>query len=97
MEHFSQINRLIEFEKIIVDFDPTLIHTKLINADYILFKRSNDNMYLNLFLKSDSTTPDIHVPLTFLPDKTNYYTYGQKNLHIVSMTEILRMNYKKSK
>ena len=50
LKHFTQINRLIEFEKIIIEFDPSLIASKIIKADYVLFKRSNDNMYLNLFI-----------------------------------------------
>ena len=89
LRHFSQINRLIEFEKIIIDFDSSLIKTKL-DADYVLFKRSNDNMYLNLFLKDDGGNPNKQIPLTFLPELTDYYTYGQKVIKILSMTELSR-------
>jgi len=90
LRHFNQINRLIEFNKIIVDFDPSLINSKLNKADYILFKRSNDNLFLNLFLMADEKAPAMHVPLTFLPDKTDYYTYGQTVINIISMIEIER-------
>ena len=90
LKHFPQINRLIEFEKIIVDFDPNLINSKLTKANYVLFKRSNDNMYLNLFLMTDNVSPDMQIPLTFLPDMTDYYTYGQRVMRIMSMTEIVR-------
>ena len=64
--------------------------TKLTKADYILFKQSNDNMYLNLFLMADDASPHKQIPLTFLPDKSDYYTYGQKVIKIVSMTEMVR-------
>jgi len=89
LRHFSQINRLIEFEKIIIDFEPSLIKTKL-DADYVLFKKSNDNMYLNLFLKDDDGSPSKQIPLTFLTEITDYYTYGQKVIKILSMTEVAR-------
>ena len=87
--HFKQINRIIEYDKIIIDFDPSLIASKL-KADYILLKRSNDNMYSNLFLTKDSIDSRIHVPSTFMAEKTDYYTYGQKIINIVSMTQIVK-------
>ena len=85
LNHFSQIKRMVEFEKIIVNFNPSLINSKLTKADYILYKRSNDNLYLNLFLKLDSSNNKKHIPLTFLPHLTDYYTYGQEIVKIVSM------------
>jgi len=91
LRHFSQINRLIEFEKVIVNFDPSLlVRTRVVNADYVLFKKSNDNMFLNLFLKSDGQ--DKQIPMTFLPHLTDYYTYGQKVVKIISLTEIPHKN-----
>jgi len=91
LKHFPQINRLIEFEKIIVDFNPSLIKSKLTKADYILFKRSNDNMFLNLFLMADDANDNKQIPLTFLPEPTGYYIYKQKILKIISMSETLRV------
>jgi len=88
VKHFSQINMLVEFERIIVDFDSTLINSKMINADYILFKKSNDNMHLNLFLKTDDNNKQ--VPLTFISDRTDYYTHRQKMIEIVSITKVVR-------
>ena len=97
LQHFSQIKRMVEFEKIIVDFDPSLIKTKMDKADYVLFKRSNDNIYLNLFLTVDNKGMDKHVPLTFLPNITDYYTNGQKIVKILSITEVPRATSKTSK
>lgn len=98
LKHFSQINRIIEFEEIIVDFNPSLlISSKIVEADYVLFKRSNDNMYLNLFLKSDEKNGMAQIPLTFIPHKTDYYTYGQKVIKILSMTEVARCTKQKNK
>jgi len=88
--HFRQIKRIIEFEKIIIDFDQSKISSKL-DADYILFKRSNDNMYLNLFLKADASNRTFQIPITFLPQKTDYYTYGQQIIKILSMIELPRI------
>ena len=85
--HFRQIKSIIEFEKVIIDFDPSKINTRL-NADYILFKKSNDNKYLNLFLKRDATNRALHIPNTFIPQKTDYYTYDQKIINILSMKEL---------
>ena len=90
LRHFSQINRMIEFERIVIDFDPAPIKSKMTKADWILFKRSNDNMYLNLFLMTDDANPYKQIPLTFLPNKSDYYTYGQRIIKIVSMTEAIR-------
>jgi len=86
LRHFSQINTLVEFEKIIIEFNPSLISSKIDKADYILFKQSNDNMYLNLFLKEDSANKNKQIPLTFIPCPNDYYTYGQKVINILSMT-----------
>jgi len=83
--HFEQINRLAAFEKVIVDFDSALISSKIIKADYILFKPSNDGMFLNLFLKPDNAHASKHIPLTFIPCPTDYYTYGQKVVPIKSI------------
>ena len=94
--HFRQIKRIIEFEKVIIKFDPSLITSKL-DADYILFKRSNDNMYLNLFLKTDPSNSKFQIPNTFIPSMTDYYTYGQKVINIVSMTEIQRITKRTQK
>lgn len=89
LRHFGQINRLIEYEKIIIDFDHTIpVSSKLEKADYVLFKRSNDNMYLNLFLMKKENK---QIPLTFLPEPTDYYTRGQKTIRILSMTEMPRV------
>jgi len=90
LRHFPQINRLIEFEKVIVDFDPSLINSKLTKADYVLYKRSNDNMFLNLFLMTDGLNRGKQIPLTFLPESTGYYTHGQKTIKVLSMIEMPR-------
>jgi len=90
LRHFTQINRLIEFEKVIIDFDPSIIKSKVQNADYVLFKRSNDNMYLNLFLKAKGNNLNKQIPLTYLPDITDYYTHSQKILNIASMEKFPR-------
>lgn len=98
LRHFGQINRLIEFQRIIVDFNPSLLTKTVIEkADYVLFKRSNDNMYLNLFLMSNTTNKNKQIPLTFLPDKTDYYTCRQKIINIVSMSEVCRTTKKNRK
>jgi hypothetical protein len=95
LRHFAQINRLIEFTKIIIDFDPSLlISTNIIKADYVLFKRSNDNMYLNLFLKTKNLKTNAQIPLTFVPHITDYYTDGQKVINVVSMKEVDRTSKK---
>jgi len=87
LKHFKQINTIVEFERIIIDFDSSLINT-VITADYILFKKSNDNMFLNLFLTSDAANNGFQIPRTFLPDPTDYYTYKQKELKILSITKV---------
>ena len=97
LRHFSQINRIIQFEKIIIDFDISLLTSKIVKADYVLFKRSNDNMYLNLFLKTDDINQKKQIPLTFIPHGTDYYTYGQKVINILSMTELPRITKRNSK
>ena len=91
LRHFSQIKRMVEFEKVIIEFDSSLIRSKMVKADYVLFKRSNDNMYLNLFLKSDTPNQERHIPLTFLPHATDYYTFGQKVINILSMSAVDRV------
>ena len=90
LRHFSQIKHMVEFEKVIVDFEPSRIRSKMGKADYVFFKRSNDNMYLNLFLTGDAKDKNKHIPLTFLAELTDYYTYGQKVIKIVSMNTIER-------
>ena len=95
LRHFSQINRMVEFEKVIIDFNPSLIRSKMVNANYVLFKRSNDNMYLNLFLKAEESSQGQHIPLTFLPDLTDYYTHGQRVVNILSMITVARTNKNK--
>ena len=86
---------MVEFEKVIIDFNPSLIQSKMVNAHYVLFKRSNDNMYLNLFLKQDESNQEKHIPLTFLTDPSGYYTHGQKVVNILSMSTIARSNKNK--
>ncbi|MCL2286196.1 MAG: PBECR4 domain-containing protein [Firmicutes bacterium] len=85
LHHFPQIKRMVEFEKVIINFDPSLIRSKMAKVDYMLFKRSNDNMYLNLLLTADGSSPKKHIPLTFFADPTDYYIHGQKVVNIVSM------------
>ena len=92
LRHFSQINKMVEFEKVIIDFDPSLIRSKMLNASYILFKSSNDNMHLNLFLKTDESNQEKHIPLTFLADPSGYYIHGQKVVNILSMSIVSRIN-----
>jgi len=76
---------MVEFEKVIINFDPSLIRSKMSKVDYVLFKRGNDNMYLNLFLTADGSSPKKHIPLTFFTDPTDYYIHGQEVVNILSM------------
>lgn len=84
LRHFNQISRIIEFEKIIVNFNQSLLPSTRIPADYILYKRSNDNQFLNLFLKKDKPK-NIYVPLTFIPHINDYYINGQEVIDIISV------------
>ena len=90
LEYFSQINNLVEFEKIIIDFDVNLLnfHSNLTKANYVLHKKSNTNMHLNLFLGLTHKPTFENYPLTFIPSLTDLYTYGQQALRILEIKTI---------
>ena len=88
LEQFSQINRIVEFEKIIIDFNTKLLgfDSNLKKAQYLLHKQSNTGLYLNLFLGHDSTKPNKQ--LTFITSSTDQYIFGQKSLKILDLKTI---------
>ena len=86
LRHFKQINRIVESADIIYEFDPALIKSEKLKAGSILFRMSNDNMYLNLLIKIDDARGNFHVPYTFIPRVSDDYTRGQKSTNIQSIT-----------
>ena len=90
LRHFKQINRIAETTEIIFEFDPTLINSKGLQTGRILFKMSNDNLYLNLIIKIDAVQNDFYIPYTFIPRHSDDYTHRQKSIKISSRTVIKR-------
>lgn len=97
LKHFKEINKIVEFQKVIIDFDVSLINSKIEKSNYILFKRSNDNMYLNLFLLTSKKDLSTQTPNTFIPHMTDYYTNGQKQIKIISVFQVDRKSKNKIK
>ena len=94
LRHFTQINRIVESAEIVFEFDPALINSKNLQAGRILFKMSNDNLYLNLLLKTDSRKTDFYIAYTFIPRVTDDYTHEQKGVKIQSRYVIERFQRK---
>lgn len=92
LEYFNQINSIVEYEKIIIDFNTELLgfRSTLRQAEYVLHKQSHTGLYLNLFLGQDRAKKDKKYPLTFIPSRTDQYTYGQKTLRILDIRTINR-------
>ena len=84
--HFKQINVIAESAKVIYQFDPALIKSEKLKAGCILFKMSNDNMYLNLLIKIDDAKGGFYVPYTFIPRLADDYIRSQKEMRVKSMT-----------
>ena len=91
LRFFSQINNLVEFEKIIIDFDKELLgfRSNLSKAEYLLHKKGNMNIHLNLFLGQANKRVNMLFPLTFITSPTDHYTYGQRALKILDMKTVL--------
>ena len=95
LNHFNQLNALVEFEKVIVDFDRSLLgyNSHLWKADYVLYKNSNTNEQINLFLGGGEGLDKKVFPLTFIISNVGQYTNGQKVLKILNL-EITKKRHK---